>query len=113
MNDSRYHIKGYSNYAVSSLGRVRNLNTGRLLKHQSSKRGGNYAFINLSKGGKRLNRNVHMLVARAFLKGGGRGKIVHHEDRNRANPRLDNLEYITRKENDLRRGDGDIDRARP
>lgn len=92
-------IKGYNNYAVSSLGRVRNLNTGRLLKHQSSKRGGFYAFINLSKNGNRINRNVHVLVAEAFLGPRPKGFVVHHRDANRMNPRLDNLEYLTIKEN--------------
>lgn len=92
-------LEWYGNYAVSNLGRVRNLNTGRTLKHQSSKRGGNYAFINLSKEGKRVNRNVHTLVAYAFLGDQPEGTIVHHIDTNRMNPCLDNLEYITPKKN--------------
>ncbi len=92
-------IERYENYEVSTLGRVRNLDTGKLLKHQSSKRGGNYAFINLSKKGHRVNRNVHILVARAFLGDCPPGKLVHHKDENRMNPKLDNLEYITHKEN--------------
>jgi hypothetical protein len=92
-------IKGYDNYAVSSFGRIRNLNTGRLLKHQRSKRGGYYAFINLSKNGNRVNRNVHILVAQAFLATRPKGVLVHHADTNRMNPRLDNLEYVTVKEN--------------
>lgn len=92
-------IKHYENYEVSTLGRVRNLNTSKLLKHQSSKRGGNYAFINLSKDDHRVNRNVHILVAQAFLGNRPDGKIVHHKDDNRMNPRLDNLEYITHKQN--------------
>jgi len=92
-------IEFYLNYAVSTLGRVRNLNTGKLLKHQSSKRGGNYAFINLSKNGRRVNRNVHILVARAFIGDCPSGKLVHHKDTNRMNPKLENLEYITHKVN--------------
>ncbi len=92
-------IQGYVNYAVSTNGRVRNLNTGKLLKHQSSRRGGNYAFINLSKSGYRVNRNVHVLVAQAFLGECPKGNIVHHIDTNRMNPCLDNLEYITPKKN--------------
>jgi len=96
-------IQSYNNYAVSSFGRVRNLNTGRVLKHQSSKRGGNYAFINLSKDGQRVNRNVHKLVADAFLGCCPKGFIAHHKDEGRMNPRLDNLEYITHKENRLLR----------
>ena len=92
-------IEWYESYAVSNFGRVRNLNTGRLLKHQNSKRGGNYAFINLSKEGKRVNRNVHTLVAYAFLGDRPEEKLIHHIDENRMNPRADNLEYVTHIEN--------------
>jgi len=92
-------VARYRNYAVSTFGRVRNLNTGRLLKHQSSKRGGNYAFVNLYRNGKRLNINVHMLVALTFMVPPPPGKIIHHKDTNRMNPRLDNLEHLTQKEN--------------
>ncbi len=38
-------INFYDNYAVSSFGKVLNLHTGRLLEHQSSKRGGHYAEV--------------------------------------------------------------------
>lgn len=92
-------IDGYRNYAVSSLGRIRNLNTGQLLKHQSSKRGGYYAFINLSRNGKRVNRNVHILVAHAFLGLTPNGKIVHHIDNDRMHATLDNLDFKTVLEN--------------
>jgi hypothetical protein len=60
-------IEGYDNYAVSTKGRVRNLSSGKVLKHQNSRRGGNYAFVNLYCDGMRANRNVHTLVARAFI----------------------------------------------
>jgi len=96
-------IKTHDNYAVSSIGRVMNLNTGKVLKHQISKRGGNYVFINLCKDGHRINCNVHILVARAFLGNCPPGKLVHHKDTDRMNPKLDNLEYITHKENCLMR----------
>lgn len=92
-------IKGYRNYFVSSEGRVRNMDTGKLLKHQSSKRGGNYAFVNLCKDGKRVNCNVHILVARAFIGPPKVGFVVHHKDHNRLNPKRSNLEYITNSEN--------------
>ena len=91
------------NYAVSTRGRVRNLNTGRLLKHQHSKRGGDYAFINLHNKAGRKNANVHILVADAFIGPRGPGMLVHHEDNNRMNPRLDNLEIVTVVENNQRR----------
>ena len=102
-------VRSYCNYAISDKGRVRNLNTGRLLKPQTSERGGNYLFVNLYANGKRRNVNIHILVASAFLvKPGSCGRIstiwlVDHNDGNRQNPRLDNLEYVTPKENARRR----------
>lgn len=92
-------ISGYDNYAVSTKGRVRNLNTGKLLKHQYSERAGGYPFINLCKDGKRVNRNVHVLVAKAFLGRLPKDMVVDHRDDNRRNPNLDNLRYVTHSEN--------------
>ena len=96
-------VDGYENYAVSTLGRVRNLKTGRLLKHQHSRRGGDYAFINLFSGGERKNKNVHKLVAEHFMGPTPDGKIIHHKDNDRMNPALDNLEFLTRSENNLKK----------
>ena len=95
MTESWAIIEGYNAYAVSNHGRVRNLNTGNLLKPQSSKRGGEYLFVNLYRDRQRKNANVHALVAAAFLGPRPQGAEVHHKDTNRHNPRLDNLEYLT------------------
>ena len=103
MTDERWAIvEGYKIYAVSTNGRVRNLNTGKILKHQHSARGGYYSFINLHKKGGRKNRNVHRLVAEHFLGPIEAGMVVHHKDGNRANPRLDNLEVVTIAKNNTR-----------
>uniref|UniRef100_A0A6M3IVQ1 Putative homing endonuclease n=1 Tax=viral metagenome TaxID=1070528 RepID=A0A6M3IVQ1_9ZZZZ len=100
MNEWWAIIKSYNNYAVSTLGRVRNLKTGRLLKPQDSgKRGGNYLFVNLFKNGKRRNINIHVLVAEAFLGPRPCRMLVHHIDTNRKNPVITNLEYCTVLEN--------------
>lgn len=95
-------ITGHENYAVSTRGRVRNLNTGRLLKHLRSERGGNYAFVDLRNKGNRRVVNVHILVADAFIGPRGPGTLVHHEDNNRMNPRIENLEIVTIAENNQR-----------
>ena len=93
-------IKGFPNYAISNRGRVRNLNTGRLLKHQKkSERGGGYAFVTPSRDGHKKNMMVHTLVALAFLGDRPNGKVIHHKDGNRMNPDARNLEYITIREN--------------
>lgn len=95
----RWSLIGRTNYAVSSNGRVRNLNTGRLLKHQKSKRGGYYPFVNIYTNRCRYNRTVHGLVARAFLGKRPEGHVIHHKDTDVSNPALSNLEYITEKKN--------------
>lgn len=92
----------YKNYEVSSHGRVRNTNTGEFLKPQTSKRGGGYPFVNLYKRGKRKNKNIHSLVARAFLGKTPDGMVVHHKDKDRKNPKLENLQHITHKDNNWR-----------
>ncbi len=91
-------IQGYPNYAISSFGRVRNLNTGRLLKYQKSERDDWYSFINFFQNNKRININAHVLVAIHFIGLRPGGMIIH---------RLSNLEYITQQKN-CECGDDDI-----
>lgn len=51
--------------------------------------------------GIRDHQLVHRVVAAAFLGPCPPGKEVAHWDGNRANPRLENLRYVTRSENHL------------
>ena len=91
-------INGYvGEYSVSSDGGVFSYRTGKRLRHQTSKRGGYYPFVNLYKDGVRKNFTVHGLVAAAFLGKRPRGHEIHHKDEDRSNPALSNLEYITVK----------------
>lgn len=92
-------IKEYGNYAISDTGKIRNLNTGKLLKYQRSERGGYYPFVNLYKGGNRKNKTVHGLVAEAFIGHRPSGHHIHHKDADITNPSASNLEYVTAKEN--------------
>jgi hypothetical protein len=96
-------IETHPNYAVSDKGCIINLNSGKSLKHQRSKRGGYYPFVNLYKKGERKNRTVHGLVAKAFLGKRPAGYHIDHKDSNINNPALSNLEYLTVKENMAKR----------
>ncbi len=89
-------IKDFPNYEVSSLGKVRNIKTGKVLKPQHNKRGGDYLFVDLRYEGKRNCINIHNLVAEAFLGQRPPDTEIHHKDRNRSNPTKDNLEYQTK-----------------
>ena len=89
---------GFANYAISTNGRVRNLTTGRVLKHSYSKSGGGYAYITLCRDGQKLKFNVYILVANAFLLPCETDYEIHHKDRNRKNPKFENLQRLTHQE---------------
>jgi hypothetical protein len=79
-------------YEVSNLGRVRNINTGKVLKNRAcGRKREQYATVLLY--GK--NMAVHRLVAHHFLGPRPDGQQVNHIDSNKMNPCVTNLEYVT------------------
>jgi hypothetical protein len=90
-------IMGYEGlYQVSNLARVKRITAsfgtpgGILTPHFVN----GYPYITLSKGGKIKGYSIHRLVARAFLGEPPEGKPeVNHIDGNRADSRLQNLEW--------------------
>lgn len=95
-------IEGYEgHYQVSTLGRVRNLWTDRILK--PSKCGGclNYLHVILYQGThiSRKSFMVHRLVARAFLPNPYNMPEVNHIDGNGCNNDVSNLEWIEHRDN--------------
>ena len=90
-------VSVFTNYEVSSVGRIRNSKTGRVLKNQTRKDG--YVGVLLSKDGKSKNLLTHRLVALAFIENPLEKPDVDHIDRNRANNSIDNLRWSTTSEN--------------
>lgn len=99
-------IPGYLNYKVSDRGRVKSIDRydskgqfrkGQILKPIKNKYG--YMKVNLCENGSRRDRKVHQLVASAFIGDCPKGKQVNHIDEDRTNNCVDNLEYLTPKEN--------------
>ena len=80
-------INGYKNYEVSSFGRIRNKNTGRILK--AANKGGYYS-VGLSDK-KTKSFSVHTLVARAFIPNPENKDTVNHKDKNGLNNNINNL----------------------
>ena len=108
-------IIGYEGlYQISSLGRVKSLprswsfkhwqdgsiitptSKERLLKPHVSKRG--YYIVALSKGKGHI-KNIHRLIAQAFIPNPKNLKVINHKDGNKLNNSIDNLEWCTQKEN--------------
>ena len=89
-------------YQVSNLGNVKSLNyrhTGkeRILKPLTDKYG--YLFVTIYKNGKLKNYKIHRLVAKAFIPNPDGKPEVNHKDENKINNCVDNLEWMTSKEN--------------
>lgn len=60
-----------------------------------------YYDVALCKQGKMRTFLVHRLVAEAFLPNPENKEMVNHKDGNKRNNSVDNLEWVTRAENDL------------
>ncbi len=90
-------IDDFPNYEVSNYGNVRNKKTNRVLKPRI--REGYYA-VNLCDGfNKPKTKNIHRLVAEAFLSNPENKKCVDHIDGNRLNNTDFNLRFATNQEN--------------
>lgn len=100
-------IKNYENmYQVSNLGRIKTLisekidkrgrkykKTPKIMKQSFTSTG--YLMVNLNK----KMHKVHRLVAQAFIIKPLNKDIVNHKDFNPLNNKVDNLEWVTQKEN--------------
>lgn len=83
-------------FEVSSEGQIRN-RFGNIIAPSTGSKG--YLQTRMMFKGKRITKSVHRLVARAFLGECPCRHEVNHKDGNRMNPRLENLEYVTRQQN--------------
>jgi hypothetical protein len=90
-------IEGFSNYEVSSEGRVRNVETGKVLRSMIAKDG--YHRIGLYLKGKPKSHLIHRLVATTFIPNPESKKEVNHINGCKADNRVENLEWSTRSEN--------------
>jgi hypothetical protein len=87
-------------YAVSNLGRIKNIHKGTILKQIwcHAVRGEDSVYWRIYIKGKWYL--IHRLVSEAFVSGRTkRKKIVHHKDHCTYNPRANNLEWVTNSKN--------------
>ncbi len=95
-------VKGYEgDYQVSDLGRVKSLKFGKekIMKQFLSTYG--YKRINFCKNNIQKTKEVHQLVAIAFLnhKPNGSKIVVDHINNDRLNNRLSNIQLVSQRKN--------------
>lgn len=84
-------------YEVSTFGNVRNINTNKTLKQNYMEKG--YKRVALFCNGKRKWLLVHRLVAQTFIDNPENKLEVNHINFIKDDNRVENLEWVTRKEN--------------
>lgn len=112
MDEKWKAIEGFEGlYEISNKGQVKALdryvlNNGgmqhrkeRILKPH--KQNGGHLIVVLCKDGKTYPRTIHRLVAIAFIPNPQNKPVVDHKDTNPLNNNVDNLKWVTQKENCL------------
>ncbi len=87
-------------YEISNLGNCRKkLANGnyKIIKGCIQNRG--YRYFQLNRENKRINYLFHHLVAQEFIGDRPENLIIDHIDRNKLNNNVNNLRYITQKDN--------------
>ena len=87
----------YDCYAVSNMGNVKNLRTGKVLN--PSIRPDGYKSVLLSRDGRKMSIRVHQLVAQYFLEKEDGKTDINHKNGIKHDNRAENLEWCTKKEN--------------
>ena len=99
-NETWKPVKGFEGlYEVSNLGRVRSLRNGIILKETRDSRG--YSHVTLAKGKRIENttRNVHRLVADAFIPNPQNLPQINHKNEIKWDNMAENLEWCTPRYN--------------
>jgi len=86
-------------YEISNIGNIRSLRNGkvRTVKKCVSTKG--YYFVHITINKFTFRRKIHRLVAMAFIENPLNKPQVNHKDLNKLNNSIENLEWVTAKEN--------------
>lgn len=85
-------------YQASTLGRIKNVETGEILKSFSFN-DDTHQYVGLHTNGINIQVGVHRLVASTFIPNMKFETVVHHIDNNPENNRVDNLMWVSQRQN--------------
>lgn len=87
------------NYAIDVDGKIYNKKTGKALAQRLNRDG--YSVVELWKENKKTVYAVHRFVAKAFIPNPENLPCVNHKDGNKANNKVENLEWVTYSQNTI------------
>ena len=88
-----------TNYAVSNLGKIKNMKTGQLLDPGISGNGYRQVSLKMKDTNTFRKQYVHRLVAMYWLPNPDNKREVNHKNLDRTDNRAENLEWVTSSEN--------------
>lgn len=97
MNEIWKDIQDWEEYSVSNYGRVFSKYKNKLLSICEKDNG--YKMVGLHRNKKVKHKMVHRLVAEAFIPNPDNLPEVNHIDENKSNNCVDNLEWVTHRQN--------------
>ena len=101
-------IKGHPGYSVSNEGEVIGMK-GYKLKGTPSTSG--YLGVFLCSPKPKVRREIHKLVAEAFIPNPTNKPCINHKDGNKINNHVDNLEWVTYSENQKHSWDNGLNKG--
>lgn len=98
-------VKDFANYQVSNFGNIKNIITNKILRNCDKDGYYNISLVNNTDLNNKIRKGfkVHRLVAQQFIENPENKSDVNHKDKNKHNNHIDNLEWNTRKENNIHR----------
>ena len=97
-NEIWLDVPGFPGYQVSNAGRVKSFRSGERILKQCNDSDGYPTVVLCGAIGKRT-KTIHRLVALAFIPNPENKPEVDHINTNRMDNRVENLQWVTRKEN--------------